>query len=162
MIQYFSYFPHFIFRLLYYSMNTVQDLKISQALYFSYSSRIKPVKLGYAGRFCLGKGEICFCIFFRLHIFEHVDISFAIQKILRKMSPTWSGIFSHILPKFRDFGMKLLFLGIFVNISSILPKICPFSTVFGEYFHTDKIFTKIWDVPKFTKNIKTENLGEKI
>ena len=47
------------------------------------------------------------------------------------------------------------FLGIFLNISSILPQICSFLTVFGEYFSTDKILTKIWDIPKFPKKIET-------
>ena len=103
------------------------------------------------------------------HIFQVADfwayqyISFAIQKILNEMSPTWLSIFLHILPKFRDFALKLLFWGIFKNISSILLQICPFLTVFGEYFPTNKIFTKIWDIPKFSqKNYNYENLGEKL
>jgi len=77
------------------------------------------------------------------------------------MSPTWLGIFLHILPKFRDFRIKLLFLGIFVNISSVLHQIFPFLTVFGKYFPTDKIFTKIRDIPKLSKKLKVLKLGGK-
>jgi len=63
---------------------------------------------------------------------------------MSKMSPTLSSIFLHILSKFHDLGIKLVFLGgIFVNISRILPQIYAFLAVFGEYFSTDKIFTKI-------------------
>ena len=71
------------------------------------------------------------------------------------MSPTWLRIFLHMLPKFRDFGIKLLFLGIFVNISSIIPQIYPFLTVIGKYFPTDENFYQNLKHPKISQKIET-------
>ena len=157
----------------------------------------------------LGKGKTCFCIFFRWQIFKHINISFAIQKIPSKMSPIWLSIFLHILPKFWDFGIKLLFwayllfwafypkfslfrqflsisifllrfrkfrvkwaqlgwayfakiswfwhkitfLGIFVNILSILPQICPFFDSFWG------IFSRRWN---FHQNLRHPKILQKI
>ena len=109
----------------------------------------------------LGKGKICLCIFFRLQTFAHINIPFAIQKILRKMSVTRLSIFLHILPKFRDFSKKLLFLGIFVNISSILPQICPFLTGLGNIFRQIKFSPKFETSQNSQKNLNFENLGKK-
>ena len=78
------------------------------------------------------------------------------------MSPTWSGIFLHIPLKFRDIGIKLLFLGVFVNISSILPQICPSLAVFGEYFPSDNLHQNLRR-PKIHRKIKTlKTRGKKL